>query len=228
MKRGFTSPSSNVASSAYTNGHSCEDVVPLSEEPAQISPKEAEEIVGQLWCSGVERLMQSKVLPDASPPRRQRVVVLEFERHPRDLVDALLASSPARSAAEDGVDIQPSWANGAKIFVRGLGPDSCSLPCNKPFCASHVVVREEEEADIHEALKDLPYRLRKLKVSTGRLQTTVPMGTAPFPNDPSLCDISDEGEHEIVDDTGGIIEIRTVNTFIHFAPEIDARSVRTV
>ena len=48
-------------------------------------------------------------------------MIPSFCRHPARLVETHANSEPAISAVSQGVDIQPAWANGAKIFVERKG-----------------------------------------------------------------------------------------------------------
>ena len=68
--------------------------LPWSEQPAQISPLEAANIERQLRSSAVERLLPCAATQELDQDVRQ-VVILEFSRHPKELMAALLASSPA-------------------------------------------------------------------------------------------------------------------------------------
>jgi hypothetical protein len=109
---------------------------------------------------------------------RRRVLVLKFSRDSPKLDEALLRSAPARAAAERGVETQPNWAHGAKVFVEGFGPealDAPSLMSGGRLLPSHVVIYEEDEAALMAALRHLAYRVKKLKPGTA--------GRCPLPDD---------------------------------------------
>merc|ERR1712032_474815 len=82
-------------------------------------------------------------------------VVLEFGRDPPAFNEALLNSGLAQQMASLGVDVQPSWANGAKVFVHNLRPEMV-----QPLRSRHVVVYPEDQEDIIDALSVIPSRTR--------------------------------------------------------------------
>ena len=51
------------------------------------------------------------------------MVLLEISRDQHAFDAALLGSPPAASALALGVDVQPGWGHGAKIFVPEIGPE---------------------------------------------------------------------------------------------------------
>merc|ERR1712032_10298 len=90
------------------------------EEPAEIPEHEAGQISNQQWATYVERLLaRGHMDPDQTPgvvKHGKKCVLLEFSRHPQELEDALLMSSVADGARRQGIEVQPDWAQGAKIF----------------------------------------------------------------------------------------------------------------
>jgi len=143
------------------------------EEPAaSIPPGEAAHIAQELWAGSAERALQLSIaslnadaqgvqhgLADES---KIDLVLLTFHKHPSEFEDALANSSLAQTLLERGVDIQPSWANGAKVLVEDVTAEmmECSgrPPCElRPF---HVVVALADEHHVFEALQGLPYRNR--------------------------------------------------------------------
>mmetsp|Transcript_150141 Transcript_150141/g.480721 ORF Transcript_150141/g.480721 Transcript_150141/m.480721 type:complete len:95 (-) Transcript_150141:29-313(-) len=88
------------------------------------------------------------------------MVLLNFNWHPKDL-DAVLISSPlARRCEELGLDVKPTWANGAKVFARVAAADVQEVFARAGpghldedeacmgLCPRHVLVREEDEENI--------------------------------------------------------------------------------
>mmetsp|Transcript_56716 Transcript_56716/g.109518 ORF Transcript_56716/g.109518 Transcript_56716/m.109518 type:complete len:283 (-) Transcript_56716:118-966(-) len=89
-------------------------------------------------------------------------IVLCFNRHPKEFEEALLQSDLAKALAQRSVDMQPSWAHGAKIFVEGLTEEALQhsgiVPQDlRPW---HVIAQKEDEASIHAVLHHLKYRIR--------------------------------------------------------------------
>mmetsp|Transcript_158760 Transcript_158760/g.281447 ORF Transcript_158760/g.281447 Transcript_158760/m.281447 type:complete len:803 (+) Transcript_158760:52-2460(+) len=190
------------------------------EQPARIDPEEARAIASEMWASGIERLTETAVLPDVEHSNGLRVLLLQFSRHPKVLEDALLQSAPARTAVERGVDIQPSWSNGAKIFVEGISLQNLEEALgDDELRPRHLVILEEDEQDIYAALDHLPYNIKKLKPGVGRSMV---------PTSLELCNVSSEGEHEVVNDAEAVIEIAIKGTFIHMKSTLSSRSVATV
>merc|ERR1711862_322045 len=126
-----------------------------------------------------------------------RIIILAFNRFREDVEKALLESLVARRAVARGLNIQPDWAGGAKVFVQGLGPENFEAPTIvgelRPW---HVVVLEEEEEGILSALEELPHRYVKLNSSSGRRVV---------PNMLSLMEVSSEGSHDVKNDAIEVI-----------------------
>jgi hypothetical protein len=94
---------------------------------------------------------------------------LQFSRHPRELDEALLGSSAAICARNRGVDTRPAWANGAKVFVDGLGQSLLAEAGVSQLLPRHVLVSVEDEDSVHAAMQTLSYRIRpRLKPGFGR------------------------------------------------------------
>mmetsp|Transcript_104651 Transcript_104651/g.265638 ORF Transcript_104651/g.265638 Transcript_104651/m.265638 type:complete len:518 (-) Transcript_104651:65-1618(-) len=95
--------------------------------------------------------------PEAPNAGELDVSILRFNRHPAALHDAILKSEFAQKARAQGIEIQPSWANGAKVFVLLL---AASMPADVGLRADHVVVATVDMPHIEEILMSLPYRQR--------------------------------------------------------------------
>mmetsp|Transcript_88153 Transcript_88153/g.174964 ORF Transcript_88153/g.174964 Transcript_88153/m.174964 type:complete len:706 (+) Transcript_88153:38-2155(+) len=185
--------------------------------PADIDQDEARAVTQELWASGVERRLQGLSIDVRGPV--VTAVLLHFSRQSPDLDDALLDSKPARMALSHGVDVQPPWAHGAKIFVEGFD-SSLANELDIELRPWHVVVSQTDEPLIHDALRHLPFNLKKMKPGIGR--RFVPGGL-------DLMDVSSEGEHEVLNDAQDIIEIRVRRTFLeipapHGAPASSSQS----
>jgi len=191
-----------------------------SETPAKIHPLEAQSIAQQQWATLVEHRasMASSVQPEMNIGEHVGVVLLTFSRRSQELSSALLNSGPAITAVANGIDVQPSWANGAKIFVGDAAPENFDEILN----ASHSVVYARDEPAIFEALKDLPWNVKKLKPGSGR---------AVVPGNLSLVDVSSDDDPMDVQAAGDVLEVWVKYGFIHVGTRAhweDARSVWTI
>merc|ERR1712187_948366 len=81
-----------------------------------------------------------------------------------------MSSGPAQTAFDAGVDMKPSWANGAKVLVQGLHPGLLEPPTLldelRPW---HVILATHDEDALLEHLKTLPYNIKKMRPHYGRL-----------------------------------------------------------
>eukprot|EP00747_Dinoflagellata_sp_TGD_P030219 gnl/TRDRNA2_/TRDRNA2_134476_c2_seq1.p1 gnl/TRDRNA2_/TRDRNA2_134476_c2~~gnl/TRDRNA2_/TRDRNA2_134476_c2_seq1.p1 ORF type:complete len:355 (-),score=60.16 gnl/TRDRNA2_/TRDRNA2_134476_c2_seq1:111-1109(-) len=115
--------------------------------------------------------------------RGSRAILMTFNRINRELDEALHNSSVAEAAKARGVDVRPPWANGAKIFAEGVGPEHFDAPFAsdgpRPW---HLVIREEDSDEINHVLSLLPHSIRRTKP-----------GLQPLPEELSLMDVSSEG-----------------------------------
>ncbi|CAK9088813.1 unnamed protein product [Durusdinium trenchii] len=83
------------------------------QEPAKtIDESFSSECTGALWVSS----LQAQPMPSSS----ELAVLLTFNRHPASMDAALKRSDLGRRLAASQHEIQPPWANGAKIMVMGL------------------------------------------------------------------------------------------------------------
>jgi len=144
------------------------------------------------------------------------LLVLTFSRHPAALIEALLNSPPAQAASAQGVDLQPSWARGGRVFADGVHAGLF----DEELSAYQVVICEKDEDAIMASLHDLPYGIRKLKPGMGR--AAVPGRLDQFAISSAASSGGDIGNDDI--------EVTVKNTFIHVCrARCDcAQSVRTV
>jgi len=198
---------------------------------ARISPMEATLVADERWATFIESACheQREWANDEAAPM---AVLLSFSRHTPTLEEALVNSELADKARRNGVEIQPEWANGAKIFTDTL--EAGRLVDLRPW---HAVLDECDEELLNAALQSLPYRIRKLK----------PSGKQVLPGSSalSLLSVSDGADgvcafHDDVDndfenvpapncDDTADIEIQVRHTFIHFScsSSLDQRTVHT-
>lgn len=190
--------------------------------PVKIHPLEAQCIAQERWSTLVEHRAAQNSMGSSGSASTQRVsdiVLLTFSRHTKDWSDAVLSSDPARTALACGVEVQLTWANGAKIFVEDVGPQDFE----DDLAAYHVVVYARDELAIFEALRTLSYNVRKLKAS----------GRSVLPNDLSMMGVSDgeESDEAGVVEACDMIEVKVKYGFIHVGVREswkDSRSVWTV
>jgi len=88
--------------------------------------------------------------------------VMNFGKHNEHFDQTVVNSQLAMALRNHGVDITPSWANGAKVLVEGVTPEmmeQVGFPPNtlRPW---HVVIPASEEAGLLDALRMMPYRAR--------------------------------------------------------------------
>lgn len=187
-----------------------DDEIEHDDDPAYVPEHEAAKVVNQQWAGHVEHLMVRGNMESGqhlgATTHTKKCVLLEFSRHPQELEYALLTSSVADAARSQGIEIQPEWARGAKIFVKGFGPDQLDEPlANGQLKPWHVIVYESDEADLHAALQCLPVRVKKLKPGIGR---------SIVPQELSLMSVSSEGNHDVTNDAWPVIEYVIKNTFL--------------
>merc|ERR1712194_646683 len=92
------------------------------------------------------------------------VVLLTFSRHKEELEAALLWSGPAVAAHSMDMDVKPSWAHGAKVFVDDLGSEHF----DEELGPMNVIVHETDEDAVFKSLEELPWNIKRLKPSIGR------------------------------------------------------------
>jgi len=121
----------------------CDVMAAVDLEPAaSISPEEAARLSDELWATSVEnRISFYKFVP----PRAAIVIILTFNRHPPEFTQTLLSSELAHIARACGAQIQPLWANGAKILCSHITQENLQEVA-LTLCRHHVIVREEDEA----------------------------------------------------------------------------------
>jgi len=134
-----------------------------------------------------------------------RALVLCFNRHPHEFDTALLGSSLAMHAAKRGAEIRPAWANGAKIFVECLTASDAE-ESRVDLCPRHVVVYEDEEQDVYDALARLPCKIRP-RLKTGAHKAAIPSNSNISRFQDSVT--AEESDDPVDDDHTEIIVKRT-------------------
>jgi len=195
------------------------------EDPTKIHPLEAQCIAQEQWATLVEHNSSKATKPDAlSRAMPGQVLMLTFSRHKEELELALLSSGPAMTAKIMGIELQPSWAKGAKVFVDNIGPEHF----DQDLGPMNVVLHEADEAELFKALEELPWNIKKLKAGVGKSH---------LPTDLSMIEVSSDDEQEQEDipdcDYPVAVEVKVKYGFIHIDQPIMtksdvARSVRTV
>lgn len=201
------------------------------EPAAEANPVDDARASEELWASGVEALQGQQPAGSGSGGRGRRVLLLAFSRCSPELDEALLESGPAERARGLGVELQPAWAHGAKVFVEGIGPELVEPPLAERLLPSNVFVREEDQGDVLAALEHLPVRVRKQKpgdnIVPDRLSllsvSSVPGTTTS--DDRSLLNASSASSGCVEDEPERAVEITVVNTFVHFHSSADTRTV---
>lgn len=196
---------------------------PTSTEPStKIHPLEAQCVAQEQWATLVEHRAHNAAA--TAPQSRQlgHAVLLTFSRHKEELEVALLKSGPALTALSMGMDIQPAWAKGGKVFVDDVVPENF----DEELGPMNVVVHEADEDALFAALQKLPWNIKKLKPGTGR---------SFVPAELSMFEISSDEEEskDTPHDSVDTIEVRIKYGFIHVGQRVGsksqgARSVHTV
>jgi len=204
-------------------------VVPSTEPAASIGEVEAAQISQHMWAGQVEQLVLRDAAATGSDTATtvldehrhslgssdDKLVLLTFSRQGETLTQTVLCSQLAERFRAARVDVRPAWAKGAVVLADGI----CQAALEEVPYPWNVVVRESDEADVHEVLKSLPYNLRpRLKQGCGRCFV---------PSDISLlADISESDPDEAASgaDSSQRADVEwqgvTVRrTFLHLPPE---------
>lgn len=203
-----------------------------------IPEAEAALIQHERWATSVEARLARDSHPwhtAAAASTGMDVKVLAFGRHPSEFTTALLDSNLGRGLAMRGVDIQPGWANGAKILMAGPTPTDLLAagfdPANLRVWT--VVALKEDEPQILAALGNLQNRSRpRVRQLASQSIVLRRVGLAAFlsENDTQRDDQGepdgDEDEAPL-DDAVSAVELNIRHTFVHFA-DTASTSARTV
>merc|ERR1712083_94218 len=89
------------------------------------------------------------------------LVLVTFSRHTDVLRKAILETPLVGKLKDEGINVQPEWANGAFVLAK-IEPDAIDLEVN-PLHPRHILVKDEDLLDLLGALEHLRYEHRKLK-----------------------------------------------------------------
>lgn len=158
------SPSSDNMQSFAMPGTQEEEVASETPLASSASIRAAQEVQHlNTWRSDTEQ---------AAVPKN--IVLLMFSRSSQALEDALQNTSLAKAVRNQGVDIRPAWAKGAKVFVAGFGPQHWKPPfIEKPDveCPSRVVLYDDDvEALLEELRQSVHHTVIKVKPSRPTLR----------------------------------------------------------
>jgi len=194
-----------------------------SPEPTAVIPEEeAEEIQLAQWVSSVESLIARDRLRatgehkdgdrDASEPAAGTHVLLTFQRNTAELDKALLGSELAQEMWSRGIDVQPAWGKGAKVFTKCMTPALLSeLPLE--IGLRSVIVHEMDEHRIWAAVDPLPYEIRpRIKPIVGKMWLPVPGSSSLFKDITSASSSFQQSCSETQID----VPIEVYRTFVHF------------
>lgn len=204
----------------------------------QIEPDEAQAITDTCWVSTIEARIAADKLSSSRDhqlklhPRncKSRLVRLRFDRHPAAFDEAIMKMPLAMQLAERGIDIQPAWANGAKV----LDGDAQFLvdEARMVLAPFDVIVREVDEKAVHAALRAIEWNKRpKLKQGKGRFVVCEDGLSSLFHGSPSssrVSSVSDLTGASSSDDECPVgpspIAYAVRRTFIHFEQRDDNQS----
>ena len=74
----------------------------------------------EMWGQSVQINVDSHSKCSSDGGTGIHIEVLAFNRHPKEFQEAILASELAQSMKAKGIDVEPQWANGAKVLFDGV------------------------------------------------------------------------------------------------------------
>jgi len=198
-----------------------------------IPPEEATRIQEEQWASATERFISCGMAthgcatPAAGMDQSSGVVVLTFGRNSKGFDEALRNSELAHELCARGVNVQPPWANGAKILAAGITVESLAdFPGELGL--RNVVVYEADEPAIYAALQELPYGQRpRLKPMQGQWSVPSPDNLDCFLDVSAGSASSTSGVTGLSVSSLDTTSVPVERTFVHFS-EGGASSPRTV
>jgi len=197
-----------------------------TEKPATIPPQEASQVAEELWASGVQHYISSCGV--LAPPSRPRLRLLTFNRL-STIADTAILSSPLSLRLEDAqVEVQPDWANGAKVLACNVDASMFDTRLD----GRHVVFHPHDEDELRAVLASVPYNHRP-RQKPG-VSTEVDGTESLF--DMSPCASSSTWMPNPIDDSVGHAEILLYDlegipvrgTFIDFSERVDTRKTKSV
>jgi len=181
-----------------------------AETIVSLDPQEAEQIAHEQWASYVEL---SAAITTSAPAEAtaSQLVLLSFGHFTQQLNEALLTSPVAAQAGRQGVELQPTWAGGAKVFVA-MSTEAlrAALPAELVLKPWHVVVYEQDMDLLFQALQHLPHGFRRMN---GQMPLDSP---------------ADDASQLVNPDADRLIpDVMVCRTFIHYTRPSDTRSVQS-
>lgn len=149
----------------------------FSESEQDVLLRHQQDLQEIILRSKVDCATGSGLLEDAASTviAYDRLALLCFNRRPKELFDALLASPLAARVSTAGVTLQPTWAGGKLILAEGVTESTVSEAREE----WHVAVRAVDEDELIGTLRSILGRDRlRVKASHGRI--LVPRGTSLF------------------------------------------------
>lgn len=216
------------------------EYIPHNEPAAVIDHQEAATVVQLQWASGIERLMGTAPGDaDAGDAKAedltQRLVLLQFSRRPTEMYDVLLTSDLAIRLKAEGVELQPSWANGKLVLATNVNEHSVSEAVD----TWHVAVHASDEDMVYAAIRTIGHSVRPRLKNGSQGRFLMPDATSlmqdasedvedcasVIPNISEDDDSSggEQGSQQDADDWGEVIVLRT---FIHVPcpPDVSPRT----
>jgi len=95
-------------------------------------------------------------------PKRENVSIVQLNRTSAEIREVLLQSELALESKAMGIDVEPPWANGAKMFMF---VSSCHFPTDFPSSnlqRYHIILKKEDLPRLEIALRALPCKRRPL------------------------------------------------------------------
>lgn len=179
-----------------------------------------------------EAILRSKAESMLQTGKRKRMemdlhgpclLLLEFGRCPKELLEALLASSFAIQLQAQGVTLMPEWAEGRLVLAMDVEASTMSEARGR----WHVAVRAVDEDKVYAALHSLGHDVRPRLKPGGRFQ--VPEEASLF-NDASEEHAGSSGSRDaqaVGHDLVNRLPIPVMRTFVHFPEQSPASARKT-
>lgn len=132
--------------------------------------------MAELWTSAVEARLDASLGEPSSPsprPSNDKIIALFFDRYSPKFDQAILTSPLALDLIQQGHDVQPRWADGAKVLVHDFQPgdaEEARVILHGRMARQYVFVRSSNVELILSAVQQVtPWQQRPvLKANHGR------------------------------------------------------------
>ena len=108
------------------------------------------------------------------------VVVLDFNRHPKELLQKIEQLKVTRDLLAKGVDVRPAWAGGAKILLEDRASAAFRAACVIRLDVRHVVCHPKGENELMQAVRQIPRRHAVYPKNKNRLAYVLPQAAHPY------------------------------------------------